>query len=95
VLALDERDNVANALEPLVAGDWIEARGHAVVVLAPVPLGHKIALVPIGAGRPVVKYGEPIGLARYDIPAGAHVHTDSVESLFTDWLAARESTARA
>jgi altronate dehydratase len=89
VLSLDERDNVANALEPLAAGDRIEAHGRELVVKEAVPMGHKVALVAIRAGEPVQKYGEPIALARCDIEPGSHVHIHNVESLFTDWLEAR------
>ncbi|MBK8323018.1 MAG: UxaA family hydrolase [Betaproteobacteria bacterium] len=93
VLALDDLDNVANALEPLEAGDRIEAHGRQVTVKEPVPLGHKVALGAIPAASPVIKYGEPIGLARCEIEAGCHVHTHNVEVLFDDWLAARTGTA--
>ena len=43
-----------------------------------VPKGHKIALRDIRAGEPVLKYGQPIGLAARDIPAGDHVHVDEL-----------------
>lgn len=93
-LALDRRDNVANALEAIAAGDEIEAPpAHAVAARTPVPLGHKVALVAIRAGAPIVKYGEPIGLARADIAPGEHVHTHNVDRLFADWLAARTGAA--
>ena len=90
VLALDRYDNVANALEAIAAGDEIDAQSdQTVVARTPVPLGHKVALVSIRAGEPVVKYGEPIGLARSDIAPGEHVHTHNVDRLFADWLTAR------
>lgn len=93
VLAVDGRDNVANALEELATGDRVEALGRSIAVLTPVPLGHKVALAPIAAGDSVVKYGEAIGRASVDIAAGEHVHTHNVASLFDDWLAAHESLA--
>ena len=40
-----------------------------------VPQGHKVALRPIHQGEAVVKYGQVIGFATCDIPAGTHVHT--------------------
>ncbi|MFO1198593.1 MAG: UxaA family hydrolase [Burkholderiaceae bacterium] len=89
VIAVDPRDNVANALEPLAPGDTIEALGRRVTVRGAVPMGHKVALAPIAAGTAVLKYGEPIGHARGAIEPGEHVHVHNVESLFTDWLAAR------
>lgn len=93
VLAVDGRDNVANALEDLAPGDLVEALGSSIAVLTPVPLGHKVALAPIPAGDAVVKYGQAIGRASTDIAAGEHVHTHNVASLFHDWLSAHESLA--
>lgn len=89
VIAVDHRDNVANALEPLRPGDTVDALGRRVTVRTEVPTGHKVALAPIAAGAVVLKYGEPIGRASAPILAGEHVHVHNVESLFTDWLAAR------
>jgi L-alanine-DL-glutamate epimerase-like enolase superfamily enzyme len=39
-----------------------------------VPQGHKVALVDIAAGAPVLRYGIPIGHALKDIEAGSWVH---------------------
>lgn len=39
------------------------------------PAGHKIARALIAKGAPVVKYGQTIGYATEEIPAGAHVHS--------------------
>ena len=47
---------------------------------AAIPSGHKIALVDMPVGAPVIKYGSPIGTATRDILAGAHVHTHNVAS---------------
>lgn len=88
-VAMDPHDNVANALEPLQAGDRIEAYGRSVLARTPVPLGHKVAIAHIPAGAAVVKYGQSIGHARGDIEAGEHVHAHNVASLFTDWLSSR------
>jgi hypothetical protein len=60
-----------------------EGTGEAlkeVTVRSDVPFGHKVALRAIGAGEPVRKYGETIGLATADIAAGDHVHTHNVDS---------------
>jgi SAF domain-containing protein len=80
VLVISDRDNVATALEPLETGRTIEANGVSVVVLEPVPAGHKIALRTIVSGDGVFKYGSPIGTATQEIAAGAHVHTHNVAS---------------
>ena len=89
VIALDGRDNVATALDPLSRGDRVEALGRTVVARSDLPRGHKIALLPIATGEQIVKYGEAIARARCDIAAGEHVHVHNAERLFDDWLAAR------
>jgi altronate dehydratase len=80
VLVISASDNVATALERLEPGRHLMVNGAALVVGEPIPSGHKIALVAISAGAPVVKYGSPIGLASVDIEAGTHVHTHNLAS---------------
>lgn len=79
-LVISVRDNVATALEPLSPGRTITAGDSIVVVVEPIPRGHKIALRTIAAGEPVVKYGSAIGTASCDIAPGAHVHIHNVAS---------------
>jgi altronate dehydratase len=79
-LVISAHDNVATALEPLESGRTICAGGRVVTVAEAIPRGHKLALVDIRAGDPVVKYGSPIGVASARIAAGAHVHTHNVAS---------------
>lgn len=43
-------------------------------------LGHKIAIRPIAAGQPVLKYGYPIGTATCAIAPGDHVHLHNLRS---------------
>lgn len=71
---IDPRDAVATALRDMAAGE--EALG--VTLAGPVARGHKVALRPIAAGEPVLKYGFPIGRATRDIAPGEHVHTHNV-----------------
>jgi hypothetical protein len=79
-LVISARDNVATALQSLVPGQRIDLGGSVVGVIEPIARGHKIALCPIPAGEPVIKYGSAIGTASADIAAGAHVHTHNVVS---------------
>ena len=79
-LVISERDNVATALETLEAGRTVTLGTIAVTVSERIPHGHKLALLPIMSGQPVVKYGSPIGNASSDIAPGAHVHTHNVAS---------------
>ena len=76
-------DDVAVALAELTAGP-VRVRRGAEIILVPVaglvPMGHKLALHDIPLGKLVSKYGEPIGAATRDIPAGSHVHVHNVRS---------------
>jgi hypothetical protein len=84
VLLLDAKDTAAIALTPLPPGTPVEVRrGDAmvrVVAEALIPFGHKIAVAPMSAGDPVVKYGEVIGFATAPIRPGQHVHVHNVRS---------------
>lgn len=72
-IRMDERDNVA-----IVANDGGLAAGTVLacglVLCDRVPQGHKLALVDIAAGAPVLRYGIAIGRAAKDLPAGSWVH---------------------
>jgi hypothetical protein len=80
VIVITPRDNVATALDPLAAGQTIEANGLRVTVRESIASGHKVALAAIASGASVVKYGNPIGTATTNIDAGSHVHTHNVAS---------------
>ncbi len=84
VLLLDAKDTAAVALIPLPPGTAIEVtRGGdttRVVAETLIPFGHKIAVAPMAAGDPVVKYGEVIGIAIIAIQPGQHVHIHNVRS---------------
>ncbi|MGN6770159.1 MAG: UxaA family hydrolase [Rhizobiaceae bacterium] len=75
-------DQVAVALRDL-SGSVRVRRDNKVVsvtLLEPIPLGHKFALVDLGTGDEVCKYGAPIGRATQPILAGAHVHIHNLIS---------------
>ncbi|MBR7074827.1 MAG: altronate dehydratase [Oscillospiraceae bacterium] len=73
-------DNVAVALEDLRRGETLTLDSVSVTAIEDIARGHKIALRDIKEGEPVVKYGNPIGLARADIPAGAWAHVHNVRT---------------
>ncbi|MDN5348367.1 MAG: altronate dehydratase small subunit [Clostridia bacterium] len=84
-IVLNAQDNVATAVANLekdtVANVAFPGGTNAeVVIVENIPYGHKFALREIKAGEAVIKYGEVIGLAMADIPAGAHVHIHNIES---------------
>ncbi|MFL6463735.1 MAG: UxaA family hydrolase [Bryobacteraceae bacterium] len=74
VILLNPNDNVAIARVPLSPGQRITAGQADLASSDSVLPGHKIALKDIRAGEPIRRYGEIIGLARYDIAAGQHIH---------------------
>ena len=76
VIRLHGSDNVVVALKDQPAGARPE--GLEVPLPGPVPRGHKIAARAISRGEQVVRYGQIIGQATEDIPAGAHVHSHNL-----------------
>ncbi len=78
---LSAEDDVVTALVPLEAGVAIDG----VTTAGLVPRGHKVALHAIAQGEPVRKYGQVIGYASADIPAGAHVHDHNLSFRNTDF----------
>lgn len=62
-------------------GTQLDAESGAQLVAKDnIPRFNKIALVPIAAGEPVLRYGLPIGLATTDIAAGQFVHIHNITS---------------
>lgn len=73
-MQLHAADNVAIAKRPLRAGQLIRVAGRTIQLKAAIPAGHKFALNEIGAGLPILRYGEQIGTARGVIRTGEHIH---------------------
>ena len=73
-IRLTEADNIVLAIDPFSAGEVI----HDIAVVHRVPRGHKMALLPIAKDEAVIKYGQVIGFAREEIPAGSWVHEHNV-----------------
>jgi altronate hydrolase len=78
VIHLHPTDNIAVARVPLSAETELKVEGQTLIAREPVPAGHKIALSLILRGTVVRRYGQVIGRAKQDIPAGAHVHTHNL-----------------
>lgn len=86
-LKINANDNVAVVLaDVLIAGDVVEVDGQRVVVQQEVARGHKVALVDMGAGQQVVKYGYPIGHLTQAVNAGEWIHTHNLKSDLCDNL---------
>ena len=71
---IDPKDSTATALRDMAAGE----AALGVTLSEPIGKGHKVAVKPIAAGEPVLKFGFPIGVATRDIAPGEHVHVHNV-----------------
>lgn len=81
VLRISPQDNVVVATVRLELGQPVELpEGGSVVLADTIPAGHKLAMVSIGRGEPVMKFGVDIGTAVRDIAPGEHVHVHNLES---------------
>jgi altronate dehydratase small subunit len=84
-IIIKEQDNVATALrniqpnEEIMLGMGDEAKPF--VVQEFISYGHKFSVKDIALGENVLKYGEVIGRATQEIPAGVHAHIHNIESL--------------
>lgn len=85
-LMMNEKDNVATALENLGAGTLTsvilpsQELLKEVTTLQAIPSGHKLAIIAIKKGDNVMKYGEIIGKASQNIELGDYVHVHNVTS---------------
>ena len=80
-------DNVATVLEKVEEGTELQiekssSETQIVTAITKIPFLHKIAIMDIPKGNPVIKYGQIIGKATEDIKEGAHVHTKNLKSWF-------------
>lgn len=88
-LQMSENDNVAIALEDLVAGENISVltsstREEQCIITASesISFGHKIALEDISSDTKIIKYSYEIGLATKKINIGEHVHLHNIVSQY-------------
>lgn len=75
---LHPSDNVAIARVPIAPGQTLRVEGNEFIAKTAVPAGHKIALMHIGPGEYIYRYGQRIGRANEAIEAGEHIHTHNV-----------------
>ena len=78
-IRLHDDDNVIVAIRESEAGQLATDREMRLELIEHVPQGHKIASREIREGDPIVKYGQPIGIAKSAIHTGQWVHTHNVE----------------
>ncbi|WP_153723007.1 UxaA family hydrolase [Sporosarcina cascadiensis] len=82
-LKLNPDDNVAVALQRIGKSEAVLINNSEIelVALEEIPYGHKIALRTIIENDDITKYGECMGKATKEIPAGSHVHVHNVRGL--------------
>jgi altronate hydrolase len=80
VIRLRPEDNVAVAARNLSADIEIEIDGRRLTLPQRIGMGHKVALRDVRKGDAIYKYGQIIGFASTDIPAGSHVHVHNVSA---------------
>jgi len=79
-------DNAGVAVQYLksnekIAGIVMEKNKEVTITpICDIAFGHKIALVNIKSGAPIIKYGEKIGNATKDINKGEWIHTQNLKS---------------
>ena len=83
-LIADPSDSVVTLTAAVKKGDTVAYYcGGSVLSLTAgqdIPEYHKLAVCAVEKGRPVLKYGEIIGIARCGISPGEHVHTHNLSS---------------
>lgn len=85
-IRINPLDKVAVALKPLEKGRTVNVEGIEVKLLDDIPQGHKFALCDIKKGEQVIKYGNPIGIAKEDIKKGNWIHTHNMKTGLGDLL---------
>jgi altronate hydrolase len=80
LLRINEKDNVAVALEDIKKNEIIIFDGISLKAGEAVDRGHKIALEDIAEGEDIIKYGFPIGHAIRPILAGEYIHTHNIKT---------------
>jgi len=80
VVIINDKDNVAIALEDIAAGAAASLPGGTEIKAhSDVPYSHKIALTDLAPGDEIVKYGEVIGNAKEAIRKGQWIHTHNLD----------------
>lgn len=77
---ISDKDNVAVALTDLSRGVECQINNISLTLLEDIPFGHKVALTDIAENNNVIKYGYPIGHAKYQIKKGQHVHIQNLKT---------------
>ena len=85
-IKINPSDNVAVALQPLAKGTVIKLDNSTLTLTEEIMQGHKFALKSLKPGDSIIKYGNPIGRATAEIPAGSWIHTHNLKTGLGDFL---------
>ncbi|TWI69739.1 SAF domain-containing protein [Pseudoduganella lurida] len=80
LLLMAPEDNCLIARLPLAAGETLAIDGADVTLPEAVPLGYKVARVPLSTGTKVLRYGAIIGTVTAPVAQGAVLHTHNLVS---------------
>lgn len=81
---INEKDNVAVAIETLHKGFVINIAGKEIILKEDIMQGHKFAIQDILIDQEVIKYRYPIGRAIVNISEGSFVHTHNIKTSLSD-----------
>jgi altronate hydrolase len=79
-LRINPADNVVVAIQALTKGQEVVVDGQAIVVAEDIPAGHKLALQDFAEGEHIIKYGYPIGHARFALMKGSWVNEKNIKT---------------
>jgi hypothetical protein len=80
LLRIHKDDNVLIVVNPVQPGDEDMVEGREIAFTQRIAIGHKVAARMIRRGEKIYKCGVPIGSAKEDIAAGAHIHLHNLQS---------------
>ena len=77
-LMVNPKDSVVMVLEDAKKGDTLQTDKGEIALLEDVEFAHKVCIVPLKKGDPVLKYGEEIGYMLTDAPPGTWIHSHNM-----------------
>lgn len=84
-IVMHDQDNVATLLKDCKKDEVItyirDGKAFQLTLIQDIPFGHKVSITVIRQNEKVIKYGEVIGAATIEIPAGTHVHVHNIEGI--------------
>ena len=78
ILKVNEKDNVAVALNELSKGTQVQCEGKSIELQTTIPQKHKFACKSLDVGDPVYMYGVLVGEVLKPIPKGGLLNTENV-----------------